>query len=109
MQNRALIDTRVTPLLEPGDTLFFHCRTFHAAGANRTQATKFSLVTTSHTADNCPLAGTRSAWLLSIAVCETGTKKAARCAAFALVSASSQCSRRRATNPNRSRPAASIP
>ena len=37
-ENRALIDTRVTPLLEPGDVVFFHCRTFHAAGANRTPA-----------------------------------------------------------------------
>ncbi len=59
---------RVTPLLEQGDVLFFHCRTFHAAGANRTQATKFSLVTTYHTADNPPLSGTRSASLPSIAL-----------------------------------------
>jgi phytanoyl-CoA hydroxylase len=67
-QNRTLIDTRVTPLLESGDTLFFHCRTFHAAEANRTQATKLSLVTTYHTADNGPVAGTRSASLPSIAL-----------------------------------------
>lgn len=60
-ENRALIHTRVTPLLEPGDVLFFHCRTFHAAGANRTPETKFSLVFTYHAADNRPLPGTRSA------------------------------------------------
>jgi phytanoyl-CoA hydroxylase len=60
-ENRALIDTRETPLLEPGDVVFFHCRTLHAAGANRTDQTKFSLVFTYHTADNRPLPGTRSA------------------------------------------------
>jgi phytanoyl-CoA hydroxylase len=64
--NRALIDARVTPLLEPGDVLFFHCRTFHAAGANRTADTKFSLVFTYHTADNRPVPGTRSAALASV-------------------------------------------
>jgi phytanoyl-CoA hydroxylase len=61
--NRGLIDTRVTPLLEPGDVLFFHCRTFHAADANRTAQTKLSLVFTYHAADNRPLPGTRSASL----------------------------------------------
>jgi phytanoyl-CoA hydroxylase len=66
-ENRALIEARVTPLLEPGDVLFFHCRTFHAASANRTAQTKFSLVTTYHTADNRPVQGTRSASLPSIA------------------------------------------
>ena len=66
--NRALIASRVTPLLEAGDVLFFHCRTFHAAGANRTLATKFSLVFTYHTADNRPLPGTRSASLPSVAL-----------------------------------------
>jgi phytanoyl-CoA hydroxylase len=67
-ENRALIDMRVTPLLEQGDVLFFHCRAFHAAGANRTAETKFSLVTTYHTAENRPLAGTRSASLPSVAL-----------------------------------------
>jgi phytanoyl-CoA hydroxylase len=65
-ENRTLIDTRVTPLLEPGDVVFFHCRTLHAAGANRTDQTKFSLVFTYHTAANRPLPGTRSASLPSI-------------------------------------------
>ncbi len=67
-ENRTLIDRRVTPLLEPGDVLFFHCRTFHAASANRTPETKFSLVFTYHAADNRPLPGTRSASQPSIAL-----------------------------------------
>lgn len=65
-QNRALIDRHQTPVLEPGDVVFFHCRTFHAAGANRTDATKFSLVFTYHAADNAPLPGTRSAGLPAV-------------------------------------------
>ncbi len=67
-ENQRLIATRVTPTLEPGDVVFFHCRTFHAAGANRTQQTKFSLVFTYHTAENRPVAGTRSAGIPSIAL-----------------------------------------
>lgn len=59
-ENRALIDTaRPVPLL-PGDVLFFHCNTFHAARANQTGAVKFSLVTTYYGGDNTPLPGTRS-------------------------------------------------
>ena len=65
-ENRTLISTHVTPLLEPGDVVFFHCRTFHAAGANRTDQTKFSLVFTYHALDNAPLPGTRSASMPSI-------------------------------------------
>jgi len=64
--NQALIATRVTPILEPGDVVLFHCRTFHAAGNNRTDHPKQSLVFTYHRADNRPLAGTRSASLPAI-------------------------------------------
>jgi len=67
-QNQALISRRITPLLEPGDVVFFHCRTFHAAGANRTDRTKFSLVFTYHALDNRPLPGSRSASMASIAL-----------------------------------------
>ena len=67
-ENQALIATRVAQPLEPGDALFFHCRTFHAAGSNRTEQVKLSLVFTYHAADNHPLPGTRSAALPSIAV-----------------------------------------
>lgn len=65
-ENQALIATRVTPLLEPGDVVFFHCRTFHAAGANRTDRTKYSAVFTYHAADNPPLPGSRSASVSSL-------------------------------------------
>lgn len=67
-ENQALIATRVTPLLEPGDVVFFHCRTFHAAGANRTDRTKYSVVFTYHAADNPSLEGSRSASVPSLAL-----------------------------------------
>ena len=67
-ENQPLIATRVAPRLEPGDAVYFHCRTFHAAGSNRTDQPKLSLVFTYHAADNAPLAGTRSASLPSIEV-----------------------------------------
>jgi phytanoyl-CoA hydroxylase len=60
-ENAALIATRVAAPLEPGDVLFFHCRTFHAAGRNQTDQTKYSAVFTFRPFDNPPLAGTRSA------------------------------------------------
>lgn len=63
---QALIAQRVPVTLEAGDVLFFHCRTLHAASANRTGTTKFSLVFTYHAADNLPREGTRSAALPSI-------------------------------------------
>jgi phytanoyl-CoA hydroxylase len=66
--NEVRIATRVTPVLEPGDAVFFHCRTLHAAGSNRTSETKLSLVFTYHAADNHPLPGTRSASLPAIAL-----------------------------------------
>jgi phytanoyl-CoA hydroxylase len=65
-ENRALIDTRVAPELEPGDVVLFHCRTLHAAGMNRTAQAKWSLVFTYHAADDHPLPGTRSASLPSV-------------------------------------------
>ncbi|PWT71584.1 MAG: phytanoyl-CoA dioxygenase [Proteobacteria bacterium] len=66
--NKTLIDTRVPCTLAPGDALFFHCRTFHTAGANHTMAPKLSVVFTYHAADNVPLPGTRSASLPSVAL-----------------------------------------
>jgi len=59
--NRALLASTVTPTLSAGDLVLFHCRLFHAAGQNRTEATKFSLVCTYRTSDNLPLPGTKSA------------------------------------------------
>ena len=60
-ENAALIARKVPAELHPGDVLFFHCRTFHAAGRNRTDQTKFSVVFTFRPADNPPQPGTRSA------------------------------------------------
>jgi phytanoyl-CoA hydroxylase len=67
-ENQALTATRVTAELQAGDVVFFHCRTFHAAGSNRTNQVKLSLVFTYHAADNAPLPGTRSASMPSVAV-----------------------------------------
>ncbi|HZP88222.1 MAG TPA: phytanoyl-CoA dioxygenase family protein [Burkholderiales bacterium] len=66
--NQTLIARRVTPLLSAGDVVFFHCRTFHSAGANRTDETKFSLVFTYHRLDDPPLPQTRSSSLPSVPV-----------------------------------------
>lgn len=60
-ENAALLAHQVPAQLEPGDVLFFHCRTFHAAGRNQTGQTKFSVVFTFRPADNPPYPGTRSA------------------------------------------------
>ena len=62
-ENRALIDTAVYAELEPGDVLFFHCRTLHAADRNSTGEAKFSAVFTFRPIDNLPKPETRSASL----------------------------------------------
>ncbi len=59
-ENRELIREEVAAALEPGDVLFFHARTFHAAGANHTNETKLSVVFTYRGAENRPLPGSRS-------------------------------------------------
>src|SRR5260370_39805609 len=41
-ENAALISQKVPAALDPGDVLFFHCRTFHTAGRNQTSETKVS-------------------------------------------------------------------
>ena len=61
--NQELIDSAVNVELSAGDVLFFHCRTFHSAGANKTNETKLSVVFTYRGDGNPPLAGTRSASL----------------------------------------------
>ena len=60
-ENQALIHTAVSPELQPGDVVFFHCNTLHSAGQNLSDDVKFSLVFTYHGASNVPLAGSRSA------------------------------------------------
>lgn len=67
-ENRALLRSAVAAELDPGDALFFHCRLFHAAGQNRTQSIKYSLVFSYHEAGNRPLPGTRSSALPGIAL-----------------------------------------
>lgn len=60
-ENAALIDQAQYVELNAGDVLFFHCKTFHAAGRNTTQDVKMSLVFTYHDATNKPIPDTRSA------------------------------------------------
>jgi phytanoyl-CoA hydroxylase len=60
--NAALLQAAVSPVLEPGDAVFFHARTLHAAGKNESANVKFSLVYTYHAGSNAPIAGSRSAF-----------------------------------------------
>jgi phytanoyl-CoA hydroxylase len=59
--NADLVKTAVSPLLEPGDAVFFHAKTLHSAGKNQSAQVKFSLVYTYHAGSNAPIAGSRSA------------------------------------------------
>jgi phytanoyl-CoA hydroxylase len=59
--NAAIIRSAESPRLAPGDAVFFHCNTLHAAGKNLSAAVKFSLVYTYYGRSNVPKAGTRSA------------------------------------------------
>lgn len=67
-ENQALIDQAICPTLQSGDVVFFHCRTFHAAGMNTTDRVKLSPVFTYHSADNLPIPGTGSSVYPSIAL-----------------------------------------
>ncbi len=67
-ENQELLDSAVDAELKAGDVLFFHCRTFHVAGANKTGEPKYSLVFSYHAADNLSIPGTRSARLNSVKV-----------------------------------------
>jgi phytanoyl-CoA hydroxylase len=60
-ENRPLIETAVKVILEPGDVLFFHSLTFHAATRNFSKDPKYSVVFTFRGSDNPPLPGSRSA------------------------------------------------
>ncbi|HEV8000582.1 MAG TPA: phytanoyl-CoA dioxygenase family protein [Planctomycetaceae bacterium] len=62
-ENQALIAQAVWAELEPGDVLFFHARTFHAASRNHTDRPKFSVVFTFRGAENPPKPGSRSSSL----------------------------------------------
>jgi phytanoyl-CoA hydroxylase len=58
--NAKIIGSRVSPRLEPGDAVFFHCKTLHSAGKNQSNEVKFSLVFSYHASSNLPCPGTRS-------------------------------------------------
>jgi len=60
-RNAALIESAVSPVLEPGDAVFFHAKTLHSAGKNESTQVKFSLVYTYHARGNHPVIGSRSA------------------------------------------------
>lgn len=62
-ENQPLIESKELVLMNPGDVLFFHCRTLHAASRNHSTETKFSVVFTFRSADNPPLIGSKSAAL----------------------------------------------
>ena len=59
--NAEVLAGAVSPVLTPGDAVFFHSNTLHSAGKNMSDAVKFSLVFTYHGGSNSPLHGTRSA------------------------------------------------
>lgn len=59
-ENEALINSAIMADLAPGDVLFFHCRTLHAASQNSTDVTKHSLVFTYRPGQTKPLKNTRS-------------------------------------------------
>jgi len=60
-ENQALIATKREVTLSPGDVLFFHCLSLHAASRNLTNEMKLSVVFTFRPGDNPPNAGSRSA------------------------------------------------
>ena len=62
-ENAELIATSVPIELDPGDVLFFHAKTLHAASRNHSTQTKYSVVFTFRGADNLPIPGSRSAEL----------------------------------------------
>ncbi len=65
-QNKALLNQAVPVELKRGDVLFFHSQLFHAAGRNRTDEVKLSVVFTYHESENRPIENTRSARFPSV-------------------------------------------
>ena len=59
-ENQPLIERAVPIVMAAGDVVFFHCRTFHAAGSNNGEETRKSVLFTYRSSDNPPLAQTRS-------------------------------------------------
>jgi phytanoyl-CoA hydroxylase len=71
-ENQPLIESRKFVELQPGDVLFFHCLTFHAAGRNHSRQTKFSAVFTFRGVSNPPKPGTRSAGMAELMLPSAG-------------------------------------
>ena len=59
-ENQTLIGRAVPIVMAAGDVVFFHCRTFHAAGSNKDGESRKSVLFTYRSSDNPPLAETRS-------------------------------------------------
>ncbi|MCA8997206.1 MAG: phytanoyl-CoA dioxygenase family protein [Planctomycetaceae bacterium] len=59
-KNAPVLAQRRAVELEPGDVLFFHCKTLHAATRNYSEDTKYSVVFTFRSSDNPPVPGSRS-------------------------------------------------
>lgn len=66
--NKVLLDRAVAVPLKAGDVLLFSSNLFHAAGKNKTDQTKFSMVFTYRALNNPPIEGSRSASLPEIVV-----------------------------------------
>jgi phytanoyl-CoA hydroxylase len=64
--NAAILGTALSPPLNAGDAVFFHSNTLHSAGLNRSDAVKFSLVSTYRGRSNPPQAGSRSASIAEV-------------------------------------------
>jgi phytanoyl-CoA hydroxylase len=60
-ENQALFKQGISPELQQGDVVFFHCRLFHAAERNHSASMKASVVFAYHGASNLPVSGTKSA------------------------------------------------
>ncbi len=60
-ENQPVLKTSRSVELEPGDTLFFHARCFHAATRNFSSETKQSVVFTFRSLENPPVPNSRSA------------------------------------------------
>jgi phytanoyl-CoA hydroxylase len=60
-ENQKLLNTAVGVDMNPGDVVFFHSKTFHAATRNRSNSIRTSVLFTYRPADNPPVSGTRSA------------------------------------------------
>lgn len=70
-ENQQLIDSALLVELRAGDVVLFDAQTFHAAGMNRSDTVKLSVVFSYHRMDNHPIPGTRSASYPSLPVAGT--------------------------------------